>query len=64
MKIFLWLLFFVAVGLIVEQIVKRRVLASYFRFDNSNSHEMGQIERLKASVANELPDIIGLFLFF
>ncbi len=62
--IFLWILLFISLGLCIEQIVKRKVLANYFRLDNSNVENLSQTDRLKASTTNVLPDIIGLFVFF
>lgn len=61
---FLWILFFLSLGIITEYLVKRRVLSLYFQIDIENIGEMKQIERVKSSLANELPDIIGLCIFF
>lgn len=61
---FSWILFFLSLGLIIEQLVKRRVLSLYFQIDTKSLGTMTQLERFKASLANELPDIIGLCLFF
>ncbi|MFW2367505.1 MAG: hypothetical protein ACN4GW_13900, partial [Desulforhopalus sp.] len=61
---FAWILFFLSLGLIIEQLVKKRVLSLYFQIDTGEIGTMSQLERLKASLANEIPDIIGLCLFF
>lgn len=58
------MLFFIGIGLLVELIVKRRLLARHFQVDSQNIREMNQAERLKASVSHALPDFIGLCLFF
>ncbi|MCP4343838.1 MAG: mechanosensitive ion channel [Desulfobulbaceae bacterium] len=44
--------------------VKHRVLAKNFQVDSQKSANMHQIDRLKASLSNALPDFIGLCLFF
>jgi small-conductance mechanosensitive channel len=61
---FFWILFFIALGLIIETVVKRKVLSQQFQIDSNKLKEMGPVHRLNASMANELPDIIGLCLFF
>jgi len=63
-KNFLWILFFISLGLVLEQVVKRRVLSLYFQVDTGNIGAMNQFSKFKASAVNELPDMIGLCLFF
>ncbi len=58
------MLFFISIGLLIEWIVKRRVLAKHFQVDSQNHLELNQIERFKASVSHALPEFIGLCLFF
>jgi small-conductance mechanosensitive channel len=57
-------LFFISIGLVIELMVKHRVLAKNFQVDTQKSAQMHHIDRLKASVSNALPDFIGLCLFF
>ena len=58
------MLFFISIGLLIEWIVKRRVLAKHFQVDSQNHLELNQAERFKASVSHALPEFIGLCLFF
>ncbi len=55
---------FIGIGLTAEISAKRFFLLKYFQIDFSAVRSMGQVDRFKASLINELPDFIGLCLFF
>lgn len=61
---FLWIVFAIVIGLVIEKVVKRRVLARYFQIDAGAIRNLGEADRLRASIVNMLPDMIGLCLFF
>lgn len=59
-----WILVFLTVGLTVEQLIKKIVIQKYFRSSFDNFKEMSQGHRFSASVIINIPDAIGLFVFF
>ncbi len=60
----LWVLLFIGIGLTVEWVVKKQLVKKYFSLDLKTLSDMGSIEKLLAGVIKELPDFLGLFLFF
>jgi small-conductance mechanosensitive channel len=60
----LWIFLFIGVGLIIEKIVKVKVLQQYFQIDHESLKGMRQGNRFISSIVNALPEFIGLFLFF
>lgn len=60
----LWIFFFIGIGLLFEQLVKRQVLKKYFLAGSKQLGEMTQTNRFLASLVNAIPDLIGLCFFF
>ncbi len=60
----LWVLLFIGIGLSVEGVGKQRIIKKYFSLNLSTLPNMNSMEKLVAGMAKELPDFLGLFLFF
>ncbi len=60
----LWIILFIGTGLIVEKLVKQKVLPKYFEIDKPSLHIKHQWGKAKASIIYAIPEFIGLFLFF
>ncbi len=60
----LWIILFIGTGLIVEKLVKQKVLTKYFEIDKPSLHIKHQWGKAKASIIYAIPEFIGLFLFF
>lgn len=59
-----WMLIFLSIGLVAEQLVKNIVLKKYFQASLENLMVLKQGERFLASVIIKIPDVIGVFIFF
>lgn len=60
----LWVLFFISIGLGVESIVKKSIIRKYFSFNFKSLPTMGAMEKILAGIVKELPDFLGVFIFF
>ncbi len=61
---FLWVLLFVGIGIMVEWFAKKMVINKYFFLNIKSLPYLNTVEKFFAGITKELPDLIGLSLFF
>jgi moderate conductance mechanosensitive channel len=60
----LWVILFISIGLVVETVMKKGIITRYFSFDFTSLPNMNLFEKILAGIVKELPDFLGLFIFF